>query len=696
MDKIITINLGGFSIKIDEDAFEVLKKYINALERKYSQTENGKEIINDIEARIAELLLENLNGKVASSLADVELVIKNMGNPDEFDENDESKQANQNTFGDNGVPKRLYRDGENKMLGGVCSGISKYFDIDPTIVRILWLCLVLFFGTGFLVYLILWILVPEAVTTAQKLEMTGKAPTLDNIINKVKTEAQNVEKNFKSHNFGKKIRDIIKSIMPVFIMAFKLMAIAAGIAILVFFVIFIFTLYSGVSSFTFSSNGFYAKQIPNFFDSEADFISFKVLFGMFIGIPLFNIITRLFKFASNSNINYRPVRRVLNIIWGFTIPLLLYFGFVAVCNFKVLETNTYNSANAIKSNLLIKTAFADRDLFENSNIKIIKSSDSLLHITINETASAENSDKAIENAQKIGATFQLDSNILILKVSDYYKKSKIYRRQKAEFIIEIPENVKFSLHPDFQKKSVLIKTINMVYLMNKSNFTSNELLFKGDDLLCPSCNDSLLFSGNNNIKNTNKINVEGWMDVEIVKGNFFNLQKIGDDEVVKNIETEFENDELTISMKEKILNFKSKPKIIITMPELEQLSLSGAIDCNIDNFTGKSIDLKLSGATSADVNLNYFDANIELSGVCKLNVSGNIENVKYDCEGASSLNSKKLISQNSVIDISGASQIIIGKTNSITGKASGTSKIKYTGKPFYDVKSSGMSTVEHY
>lgn len=696
MDKIITINLGGFSIKIDEDAFLSLKNYIDAIERKYSATENGKEIINDIETRIAELLIENLNGKVASSLADVESAKKSMGNPEEFEQSTESNEEKK--YYNKDIPKRLYRDSENKTLGGVCSGISKYFDIDPTIVRIFWVCLVLFFGTGILVYFLLWIIVPEAVTTAQKLEMNGKAPTMDNIINKVKFEAENVSNNIKSKNIGEKIREFIKSILPVLLFVFKSFAIIMGVILLFFFSILIIVLVSGTSSFVINNSGISATKIPDFFNESWEFVSFKVLIGLFIGIPLFNVITRLLKFAFNSKVNYQPIRKILSFIWIFTIPLIIYFAYLGLSNFKNLEINQREYKEITNSGFTIKSAINDDEFFGSTKYKIEVSSDSFIHVLIKETASGSSKTNAISNAKKIGADYEFKNNILLLKKSDYYSKTGLYRRQKTEFVILVPNSIKFKLSPEFVNQNLYVQGSNIVYIANKRKDIQNELIFLKGNLYCPVCSDSLPHSINSisNSDKFSKIEISGWMDVEVVKGSIYDIQTRGDNDIVNNIETEIKNDILEISLNDKFINLKSKPKIIITLPELSELKLSGAIECNIDSFNGNTIKIEADGASIANVDLHYQNIEIEINGASKLDISGKANNVSFDCAGAASINSENLTSKSVNIDITGASQIKIGKTNSIIGIAKGASKIEYTGKPFYDVKSSGLSKVKHY
>ena len=170
MKKVININFQGRVIPIEETAYDMLKQYVDSLRRFFATEEGKDEIINDIEGRIAELFGESLK-KGSTCITDEEVtnVINSMGRPEDFEaeENnvksqlvDESfKQDRQKTY-DSGATgtKRLYRDENHKILGGVCSGIGNYFGIDPVIVRILF---VLFFGVTFFAYLILWIVFPS-------------------------------------------------------------------------------------------------------------------------------------------------------------------------------------------------------------------------------------------------------------------------------------------------------------------------------------------------------------------------------------------------------------------------------------------------------------------------------------------------------------------------------------------------------
>lgn len=168
MKKVININFQGRVIPIEESAYEMLKEYTNSLRRYFANEEGKEEIINDIENRIAELFMEDLKKNPGGCITDdvVDKIVASMGRPEEFDGDgaETSSEKKTHTFETSGTePKAsLYRNANDKVLGGVCSGIANQLKIDPTIVRVLF-ALITFggFGTGFLLYVILWIVLPE-------------------------------------------------------------------------------------------------------------------------------------------------------------------------------------------------------------------------------------------------------------------------------------------------------------------------------------------------------------------------------------------------------------------------------------------------------------------------------------------------------------------------------------------------------
>ena len=180
MKKTHNIGLGGKSFIIDEDAHERLSEYLEHFRARLTP-EQGPEVMNDIEARIAELLLSNLGGGQPSvSLALIDRITKQLGMPDgkpEFENTNENKEEQTMS---NPV-KKLYLDVEDRKVGGVCSGLAAYFDIDVTLIRILFLAGLLCGGFGFWLYVIIWIVAPKALTPAQKCELRGWETTAENL-----------------------------------------------------------------------------------------------------------------------------------------------------------------------------------------------------------------------------------------------------------------------------------------------------------------------------------------------------------------------------------------------------------------------------------------------------------------------------------------------------------------------------------
>lgn len=186
MNKIMNINIGGIIFHVDDVAYEKLKNYIEEINIHFRKTDGGDEIINDIEARIVELFQQKLNSKKeVITMEDVDEVISVMGKPSDFADKVEPeyndpdiKQLNK---------KRLFRDIDNRMIGGVCSGLGAYFNIDTVWFRLGFVVATLA-GVSILVYLVLWIIIPPASTIAEKLEMQGNPVTISNIEKAIREE----------------------------------------------------------------------------------------------------------------------------------------------------------------------------------------------------------------------------------------------------------------------------------------------------------------------------------------------------------------------------------------------------------------------------------------------------------------------------------------------------------------------------
>ncbi|MEA3504527.1 MAG: PspC domain-containing protein, partial [Bacteroidota bacterium] len=197
MKKNFTINIKGIIFNIDDDAFDKLNDYLNRLKQHFSTQESGEDVVSDIEARIAELLQERINDKKqVITIEDIEQIIKILGEPYEMDENEaEEEKPSHSSF--RPKTKQLFRDPDNRIIGGVGGGLGTYFNTDPLWFRLLFVAS--FFATGPLTYLIFWIAVPLARTTSDRLNMKGKKINIDNIEKSVKEEVKNVSESFNNY-----------------------------------------------------------------------------------------------------------------------------------------------------------------------------------------------------------------------------------------------------------------------------------------------------------------------------------------------------------------------------------------------------------------------------------------------------------------------------------------------------------------
>lgn len=258
MNKTVNVNIGGLFFHIDEDAYQKLSRYFDAIKRSLTNSSGKDEIMKDIEMRVAEIFSERQQtDKHVINLKDVDEVVAVMGQPEDY-RIDEDGETTQTSFTSTSR-KKLYRDKDKGIVGGVCTGLGHYFGVDSIWIKIIFLIFVFVgFGTGVLAYFILWVIIPEAKTTAEKLEMTGEPVNISNIEKKVREEFENVSQKIKNvdydkvgnqiksgaENAGSRIGDVLTSVFSalakvigafiVFTSAMILLGICVGSIILMF------------------------------------------------------------------------------------------------------------------------------------------------------------------------------------------------------------------------------------------------------------------------------------------------------------------------------------------------------------------------------------------------------------------------------------------------------------------------------
>ena len=343
MKKTLTVNLGGTVFHIDEDAYQLLDKYLSNLRIHFRKEEGSEEIMNDFEMRISELLSERVRlGYEVITLENVEEVIKRMGKPEDlFDnENEENQEeAKSHIFQEGevqGGKKRLMRDPDDYILGGVAGGIAAYMGWDTTTVR-LFMILLLFvpYAPVVLLYIILWLVMPQARTAADKLIMRGKSVTLENIGKTVTDGFEKVSNNVNDYMSSDKPRSTLQKLADLFVTVIgfllKFLAILVGIILLPILLLIVFVLIVMMFALFVGGTGILYHLSPFGMDLYSGVPVPLAIMGcigiiLLIGIPVFAlafaICGQLFKLRQLPE----PARWTLIILWVISLILcIVYF-----------------------------------------------------------------------------------------------------------------------------------------------------------------------------------------------------------------------------------------------------------------------------------------------------------------------------------------------------------------------------------
>lgn len=492
MNKTVNINLAGIFFHIDEDAYLKLQRYLEAIKRSFTDSQGRSEIIADIEARIAELFNERVqNDKQVIRIKEVDEVISIMGQPEDYLVDDEIFEDDpQTSYSSKSSPsKKLFRDTDNSYVGGVSSGLAHYFGIDVIWIRLAWILLIFGAGTGILLYILLWILLPEAKTTAEKIMMTGEPVNISNIEKKIKdgfetvTETvgdvaknvsdsvSNVAKNIdvkkgansiksSSRTFFDAIGDIIMFFFKVFAKFIGVLLIIVGAAALIGLIISLLSL--GVADII-HIPGLDFIEIANAGETPIWLVS---LFAFFtIGIPFFFLFYLGLKILIN---NLKSIGNIAKFsllgLWLISIIALVIVGVRQASEHAFEESYTEKTEMPITANDTLNIKMLSNDNFNSdhyrynrfklaynesgdkvlysSNVDIIVKSttDSVARIAIRKSADGRDYEKAIERAKNINYKFGLNNNTLLLDGYLTTNPENKFSDQEVDVILYLPEN----------------------------------------------------------------------------------------------------------------------------------------------------------------------------------------------------------------------------------------------------------------
>jgi phage shock protein PspC (stress-responsive transcriptional regulator) len=359
MKKTLTVNISGLVFHIDEDAYDKLNNYLNTIRKHFSTDEGCDEIIAGIEGRIAEMFQEKIKAsKQVINFDDVKEVIGQLGEPEQIIGEDEPPRSSSTKGAATGAglgsdpgyysdraSKRLFRDPDDKYIGGVCGGLGAFFQIDPTWIRVIFL-IGLFAGFGVLLYLILWIVIPVARTTAEKLEMRGERVNLSNIEKSIKEDLQDIKRNlqdiseetrdaFKKKNLSSNHHNGFQSFVLAFVSIvgffFRIIGGIIGIVVVIISVVLLTALISVMFIGPIGINtpvDAWLFSFPHFLNvvlvSNWLIVMATIAFVLAIGIPLILLIFAGLKLIFNFEINARYLGAFMFFLWITGLALFLF------------------------------------------------------------------------------------------------------------------------------------------------------------------------------------------------------------------------------------------------------------------------------------------------------------------------------------------------------------------------------------
>lgn len=479
MNKTVNINLGGMFFHIDEDAYLKLTRYFDAIKRSLNNSSGQDEIIKDIEMRVSELLTEKQKSeKHVVGLKDVDEVIVVMGQPEDYiiEDEDRPKQS----FNDNGTRKhkKLYRDKEKGMIGGVATGLGHYFGIDAVWIKIIFLVFVFAgFGTGILAYFVLWVVTPEAVTTSEKLEMTGEPVTISNIEKKVREELDSLSDRFKNADYdamGNHVKsgaerisssfgDFVMTVFKIFAKFLGVILIMSGISVLIMLLIGVFTL---------GTNVFVDFPWQNFVDAgnftDYPIWSFGLLMLFAVGIPFFFLTLLGFKLLSPDLKSIGNIAKyTLLAIWIIAVAIAISIGIKQATEISYDNKTVEKKEIGISKNDTLYVKFRYNDYYakdldhhrefefvqDSANTQLIYSNDVHLHVLYTDEANAylqiEKSARgnsftnAKQRAEKINYKFQINGNHLVLDNYFLTDVKNKFRGQEVDVYLYLPQGQLF-------------------------------------------------------------------------------------------------------------------------------------------------------------------------------------------------------------------------------------------------------------
>ena len=647
MKKTITINVGCYPFIINDDAYEALNQYLNSVHQYFQNTESYAEITGDIEGRLAEIFLEKLGSRQILELSDIHAAIEMMGKPEDFGAaasgESTASEGPENT--DYRTGKRLFRDPEDRVLGGVCSGIAAFFGIsDPLVIRLLFVVLVFVFGLSAVFYFVLWIAMPKAVSSSDRLAMRGEPVNVSNIAKIVEEEISklsdsiqgnkaNEDKRAAANENRSSFRRIVGNVFTFFGELLRQIVEVLGILIkpiMAFFgilgIIFLAAIWVALVVALAYGRGF----INNFFGHET---KLAYLAGFNVFFMAATVIALLGMFLLRLFFNSRFSRKWYPLLGGF---FLLNFISLALAGAGVLTNFSSNSSyvgetldiNIPSDTLNLKLIRTSEDKsvewrenlpdFSYQGVKMyVKKADGNTFRLVKSISSYGSSlEDAEGNASKLNFTPELMGNEL--KISERIDlNGQPFRAQTVSLTLYVPEGKFLSGDNYFFDNFLTFSAEEGSFCEDASQGFQIYLMQESGQLICMNALSEGLKTRTLDNADFSNLKISGIEDIEIIQSNQFAVKLMSRDIALSKISVLQSAETLVIRNETDSNEYgrhsdRNNVKLSIYMPILEMLDTEGDGKLDISGFNQPKMTLNLFGRQDADILANVNDLHLDI------------------------------------------------------------------------------------
>ncbi len=539
MNKTININLGGIFFHIDEIAYQKLRGYLDSIRRSLSDDPKGRdEIITDIESRIGEILSDKIKDvRQVINEQDIDEVIEVMGKPEDYMVDDEI--FNDESYGNYSSQRRrkLYRDGNDRFLGGVSSGMAHYLNIDVIWIRLGWLIAAFGFGFGFIVYPLLWILLPEANSTAEKLEMEGAEVNITNIEKKIRDEISVAStkvkhgidevsekvKNADYKKYGNRAKsgsqDLVDTLGRVFVTIFMVIGKFIGVLLIIVAVTTILGMLIGMftlGSLDFIHDDWLFRYSATYNNSGLPIWLLSVLTFVLVAIPFFFLFALGLRILSNNTKSIgKTTKLALLGVWIVALLVGIFFGTRQLMNsaydgtvtnsqeiyystsdtldIKMVDNKNISNNGVLRRNwrseIILDDDSQEKIYSNNIRLNILPSDDETMYAKVRKLSQGQSRKDARENAELMSYGYELNEEELRINGFFLAELSNRFSEQRVFVDLFLPEGQ--IVYLDNSTRTFLYD-VNNVQNIYDNDMAKHYFQMTQDGFACLDCDENVI------------------------------------------------------------------------------------------------------------------------------------------------------------------------------------------------------------